>query len=169
MCDYTYWAYTGYVDLENADDWEYMRTNVCPSFHKDQNEAQATIDLENNYLVSSGFMQFVNDAIKNYDGPSADTLVYNSMQVMDSYHLYTLAASTANSTIDLLPGALDSKQVLPATALVFEVYSDSTVKAFFRDQEFTPAGCQWEQACSTDAFMAALQAKITVDQSVACQ
>lgn len=79
MCDYAYWAYVGYVDLENADDWEYLRTSVCPRFFKDQNKDQALIDSENNYLVSSGFMQFVNDAIKNYDGPSADALVYNSM------------------------------------------------------------------------------------------
>lgn len=104
-------------------------------------------------------MQFVSDAIKNYDGPSADALVYNSMQVMDSYHLHTLAAAT---------GAVSSEQVLPATALVFEVYSDATVRGYFRDEEFTLAGCQADESCSTSDFMAALQANITMDQSKAC-
>lgn len=79
---------------------------------------------------------------------------------MDSYHLHTLAAAT---------GFNFNKEVLPATALVFEVYSDATVKGFFRDEEFTLAGCQWNQPCSTSDFMAALQAKITMDQSEACQ
>lgn len=96
-CGYTYWAYVSYVDLESPDSFEYLRTSVCPGFYQDLNEAQSLIDKSNEYLVSAGFMQLVTDTISNYAGPSTEALVYNAMQPMDAYHLYTLAASLAES------------------------------------------------------------------------
>ncbi len=54
-------------------------------------------------------------------------MVYTSMQPIDSYHFYTIAAAA---------GASNSSQVQPASAVVIEVHSDKSIRAFYNDIEF---------------------------------
>jgi hypothetical protein len=87
-------------------------------------------------MVSSGFLKKLSSTINtNYVAPTGPALVYNSFQTIDSYHMFTLASATWSN------GAPSSLEVTPASVLVFEVYADNTVKAFFNDIQFTPIGC----------------------------
>jgi hypothetical protein len=75
------------------------------------------------------------------------------MQPLDGYHFYTLASATSFST-------LPDSQVLPASAVTFEIYSDNTVKAYYIEEPFTPIGCSNNAPCYASDFVAALKAKI---------
>jgi hypothetical protein len=47
FCDYLSWAYVSYVDLNDAESLEEIRTNICASFNEDLNFAQKAIDETN--------------------------------------------------------------------------------------------------------------------------
>lgn len=71
-------------------------------------------------------MNTVTAAIASF-APSDIALVYQSMQPVDSYHFYTIAAAA---------GVTDSGEVPPASALVIEVHDDKSIKAYYNDIEF---------------------------------
>jgi hypothetical protein len=76
VCDYAYWAYTSYIDLLMADEFEYMRTEICPGFYSDLNQAQKEIDENNSLLLSNGFLSKLTTTIHTtYKAPSWSTLV----------------------------------------------------------------------------------------------
>jgi hypothetical protein len=92
-CSYIDWAYMSYVDLDDAESFDWIRTNICPGFYQDLNEAQAQLDVDNENLVSAGFFNKL--AAQLSQTPSDVTsLVYNSWQPIDSYHMYTLVAAS---------------------------------------------------------------------------
>lgn len=35
MCDYEHWAWVGYIDFLDNAAWEWMRTDICPSYYQD--------------------------------------------------------------------------------------------------------------------------------------
>lgn len=79
------------------------------------------------------------------------SMVYNAWQPIDSYHMYTLVAASGMTG--------DSSQVMPGSSLVFELFQDNTMRAFFNDEEFTPIGCIQGQSCLAQAVIEALTAK----------
>lgn len=149
-CSYIDWAYMSYVDLDSADDFEWIRTNICPGFYKDLNEGQAKLDVDHENLVSAGFLNKL--AAQLSETPSDDiALRYNTWQPIDPYHMYTLAAASGMSS--------DSSQVMPGSAIVFEKFEDNSVRAFYNDEEFTPIGCVLGETCLAQAVIDALTAK----------
>lgn len=65
--------------------------------------------------------------------------------------MYTLVAASGMVS--------DSSQVLPGSALIFEVSTDNTVKAFYNDEEFTPIGCVYGEICQRQTVIDAMSAK----------
>lgn len=162
-CDYTYWAYTSYIDLNNPFEFDYLRQEICPGFYSDMNIAQKTIDEDEQGIVSTSFIQKLTTTIhKTYKAPGVSTKVFTNMNTLDSYHLYTIAsAASAND--------LDSSELPPASTLTFEIYSDNTVLAYVNETAFTPVGCTEGNACFAIDFIDALYAKIDrTDYSAHC-
>jgi hypothetical protein len=147
VCDFTQWAWVSYVDLNSQDSFEWLRTNVCEGFFQQMNEAQASLSMQMDNVVSNGFMGYVDTALSSNDH------LYHSMVPIDSYHMYTLTQAISADQID-------SAYVAPASVLMINEYSDKTIRTFFNDVEVTPIGCTADQPCSKSDFKGALKAKI---------
>lgn len=118
-CDYALWAYTSYIDLSSAAEFEYLRTEICPGFYADMNTAQKTIDASEQGLVSTGYIQKLSRNVhKTYKTPSYSTKVFTNYNTLDGYHLYTIASATSANDIE-------ATALPPASTLTFEVYSDN--------------------------------------------
>lgn len=162
VCDYTNWAYTSYLDLSYASDFEYMRTDICPGFYQDMNLAMARIDSENEQLVTSSYLyKLSNNVHTTYSVPSYSTKTFKNYQTLDDYHMFAYASAVAAS-------AISSAQVMPATELTFEVYSDNTVIGYFSDEAFTLIGCTEGEPCLAANFVAALKTKYRKDFETHC-
>ena len=155
LCDYANWAYTSWYELnEWRDEMAYIQFKICPGYYTDLNEGMQQIDASNSYIVSTGYMQVLINEM------STGTFAFSNMQTVDGYHLYTIASATSSST-------LLTEEVVPASTLSFEVYSDNTLKAFYVENQFTPIGCVSMQNCTVDEFVSALVQKVTRPDFVA--
>ena len=76
-CSYIDWSYMSYVDLDDAESFEWIRTNICSGFYEDLNVAQAKLDVDHENLVSAGF---ANKLAKQMSETPTDStsLVYNA-------------------------------------------------------------------------------------------
>ena len=98
-------------------------------------------------------MRYVQETVNAISNPYDNkALQYTAMVPMDAYHMYALTNATADSGIP-------TEQVSAASVTMINIYSDDTVKAYYNDVEYVPAGCQSEQACAKSAFIAAVEAK----------
>jgi hypothetical protein len=55
-CDYARWAYISYIDLSSQAEFDYLRTEICPGFYSDMNNAQKSIDEDNYNIVSVAYI-----------------------------------------------------------------------------------------------------------------
>jgi hypothetical protein len=88
---------------------------------------------------------------KTYKAPGHSTKVFTNMNVLDSYHLYTIASATSADD-------LDSSELPPASTLTFEIYSDNSVLAYLNEVAFTPVGCTAGKTCLATNLIDGLKA-----------
>ena len=102
--------------------------------------------------------------VKDSKQKNADDLplALTNYQALNSDVLTTIAAQALSSEVGY--------ETLPASSsLIFEVWADDTVHAYLNDEEVTPAGCTADAACTTDLFLAGLDAmELTDDVESAC-
>ena len=96
----------------------------------DYNQAQKLIDEANQNLVSNGFLNKLKTTLTPpVTNEPAAQLVYTALQTYSPLHMFTFASSTAESQ-------LDNSYVMPASSLIFEVYSDNTIRGYYLDEPF---------------------------------
>ncbi len=107
------------------------------------------------HVVSNGYIKKLLSTIQpTYVTPDYTSLVYNSWQTIDGFHLLTIASAVAK-----IP-ATDQGHVLPGSSFTIEVYSDNTIKAFYLDKEVTLNGCKPNASCNVSDFLDTLNQTI---------
>ena len=169
LCDYVTWAYYNAVplkgDSQRQDDYTQLATETCPqSYYNKITGKRVEVSEQNANLVSSGFLtavrDYVNLAVSTMESNAPDLpLAFTNYQALNSDVLLAVAR-TAFADVD----AMDT---LPASSSVFfEVDKDKTVRGYLNDVEQVPAGCSAGEPCTTDLFVAGLDANIGyADQS----
>jgi hypothetical protein len=150
------WSYVSYVDLNDASTLESVRTDVCAGYFTDLIDAQQDLDEENQYLVSTGFLNKLKSTIK---APlvtlASSKLVYTSLQTFSAMQLHTFASAASGAAINNSP-------VQPASNLTIEVYNDGTLQGYYIDEPIVLAGCEAGAPCLTMNFLNTIKSKVTI-------
>mmetsp|Transcript_10635 Transcript_10635/g.14334 ORF Transcript_10635/g.14334 Transcript_10635/m.14334 type:complete len:177 (+) Transcript_10635:661-1191(+) len=165
LCDYLTWAHFNAIPLDGDDsrqaEYTKLATQTCPQQLYDQVAATTRkISESNGNLVSSAFLGNIRDkvnlaSIKKQMGQNAIDLplALTNYQALNSDILLTIAAQSLSEDVGTAS--------LPASSsLIFEVWADGTVHGFLNDEEMTPVGCTADAPCTTDLFIAGLEAAI---------
>jgi len=164
VCDYYLWAWTTFTPVSYTSQFEYMRTEICPYYYAQINQAMVEIDENNENIVSGAFLQqLVNTINTTYVAPEQDTKRLMNYNVLDNAHLFVFASAVSQS-------GLADDAVPNSSQLTFETYSDNTIKAYLNDQPLNLIGCTVGKPCSASSFVNALTAKLTsTDWATNCQ
>ena len=132
-------------------------SDTCPSAYYNQvTQAVQQVNQSESNLVASGFLQTLHDKVSLTAAANDEAnqpLSFTNYQALTSDILLAIASQSLD--------AVKVDASLPASSnLIFEVWGDHTVHGYLNDVEFTPAGCTEGQACTSDLFLAAIQAKI---------
>lgn len=129
-----------------------IEISTCPGFYREVNTAMMTLSEANSNVVSNQFMQYVVDTVNEINDESK--LRFSTLVALDAEHFFTMASATTSST-------LDPTQIAPASVMIYELYTDNTVKAYFNNDELVPEGCLQGVACPTSTWLASLTSKIS--------
>lgn len=107
-------------------------------------------------IVSGSFMDNLTKIINTtYVAPDTNTKTFMNYQTLDAAHLFTYASAMSEDVLN------PQMSIHPASQLIFQTYSDNTIKAFLNDAELSLIGCQIGEACQASDFVAAIQKRLT--------
>jgi len=147
LCKYLNWAHIVGVPLADQSTYDQLYLEVCTLYDLAKQEAYASLNVENEYVISQGIYAKLADV---FESPE-DNINYNTFQTLNTDILYSFA-----NGID----ADGDNYYLPAASnLVFELNTDGQVFAFLNDSQVTLEGCPEVSNCTVEDFVKTLRAK----------
>jgi hypothetical protein len=145
--------------------WDMFYLGNCLDLQFGRQEAFATIDAENDYLISSGIYSKIADAFEatiQREKSTATKIIYNTMQTLNTDIMFAFARSlTADKSWN--------QEMFAASNLIFELTTDGKVNGFLNDAQMNIEGCPKTDDCSVADFVKTLRSKSAVKAETTCQ